>query len=767
MIKKYILANFFLLLCYHAAKAQSPEKNLSLLRATHPGEQVYIHYDKASYVAGETIWFKAYVMEDQSPSDLSSAINVELIDDSGSIIAKKTLPLIGSAAAGDFYIPIDAPQMNYVVRAYTRHMMNFGRNYFYSHRIAVYNPDVKKRTQPATILPQIYFLPEGGNLVEGLQNSIAFKCTDQYGYPLSCEGTVFDERMKAVTTFETIHDGMGKFDLTPSAGKNYQVVYTARGQKITAALPVVQKDGIALRVTRDGRGQLISIFKKEQAGAAFEPFYLTGVMENTVVFKQTVNNGTAFIQARIPVEKLPSGVLQLTLFNKADQPIAVRSLFVNNSDFLANGELLLDTIATGRHQKNVYTLSVKEPVDGTFSVAITDYDRELKTTDNENIFSRILLSNNIKDKLFNPAYYFEKKDAEHEAAIDLVMMTSAWKRFSWDEILSGRLPTATYTDNNYVSFDGTFYEAGKNTPLVNKTLRMVSNTRDSSYRSFKIQTDQSGNIFLPGMIFTDTATFSFYMEDEDIPVAVTLRQVPLTKLFSYPVQSFAGRIAEPEKSVSPALIRQLYSTAETKYMSRFIALENIDLTPIKNQRRENKRFNHFNNNRPYSTSQPFFGEDMLTLTDIDFAKNNRVYIGNYAIFPYGHYYAYNPALYSNYPFPRSVSYNYPLSIDFDAVSRLVQNSSNVQNDPRYMMNVVRVEGFSPVEEFFSPDYTNGGPAGPDERYTLYWNPYLKTSSDSRSVSISFFNSDEAKKFRIILTGMTADGKLLHIEKIVE
>ncbi|WP_255156038.1 hypothetical protein [Ferruginibacter sp. HRS2-29] len=46
-------------------------------------------------------------------------------------------------------------------------------------------------------------------------------------------------------------------------------------------------------------------------------------------------------------------------------------------------------------------------------------------------------------------------------------------------------------------------------------------------------------------------------------------------------------------------------------------------------------------------------------------------------------------------------------------------------------------------------------------------PYLNSKKCSQTIPISFYNSDNSKKFRVIVTGIMADGKLLYIQKIVE
>ena len=56
---------------------------------------------------------------------------------------------------------------------------------------------------------------------------------------------------------------------------------------------------------------------------------------------------------------------------------------------------------------------------------------------------------------------------------------------------------------------------------------------------------------------------------------------------------------------------------------------------------------------------------------------------------------------------------------------------------------------------------------PDLRTTLYWNPYVLTDPKNHKVKLEFYNNDVSNKLRIILEGVNADGKLAHVEKVVE
>jgi hypothetical protein len=78
-------------------------------------------------------------------------------------------------------------------------------------------------------------------------------------------------------------------------------------------------------------------------------------------------------------------------------------------------------------------------------------------------------------------------------------------------------------------------------------------------------------------------------------------------------------------------------------------------------------------------------------------------------------------------------------------------------------------GYSMPKEFYSPNYLENSPLNEAEdlRTTLYWKPYLLTDKESRRVSIDFFNNDISKKLRVVLEGFNEDGKLTHIEQIIQ
>jgi uncharacterized protein YfaS (alpha-2-macroglobulin family) len=95
------------------AQAQQIGETLTMHSDSLPQEKVYLHFDKSYYNPGETIWFKAYIYNGIEPSLVSKNFFVEMIDDSGTVISKKTYAGCESSAAGSFDISATFPTTVY------------------------------------------------------------------------------------------------------------------------------------------------------------------------------------------------------------------------------------------------------------------------------------------------------------------------------------------------------------------------------------------------------------------------------------------------------------------------------------------------------------------------------------------------------------------------------------------------------------------------------------------------------------------------------
>jgi hypothetical protein len=80
-----------------------------------------------------------------------------------------------------------------------------------------------------------------------------------------------------------------------------------------------------------------------------------------------------------------------------------------------------------------------------------------------------------------------------------------------------------------------------------------------------------------------------------------------------------------------------------------------------------------------------------------------------------------------------------------------------------------VSGYTEIRQFYSPNYDafNEDDEKKDLRTTLYWNPSVTTSPGQNKVVLIFFNNDVTNAFRVVIEGMTKDGRLAHVEQMME
>lgn len=118
--------------------AQSPES----LLAKNLQEKVYLQTDRPYYYPGENIWFSGF-MNYSTPGlmdSLSKVLYVDLIASDKTIRKTLVLPIDSGRAAGSMQIPSKILPGNYLLRAYTQWMRNYGIDQFFYKSFAILSP---------------------------------------------------------------------------------------------------------------------------------------------------------------------------------------------------------------------------------------------------------------------------------------------------------------------------------------------------------------------------------------------------------------------------------------------------------------------------------------------------------------------------------------------------------------------------------------------------------------------------------------------------
>jgi hypothetical protein len=104
-----------------------------------------------------------------------------------------------------------------------------------------------------------------------------------------------------------------------------------------------------------------------------------------------------------------------------------------------------------------------------------------------------------------------------------------------------------------------------------------------------------------------------------------------------------------------------------------------------------------------------------------------------------------------------------------AIAIYTRRGGDAASTPGKGLSSASVTGYSVIKQFYTPNYASFNAANErkDLRTTLYWNPQVVTSVRNNKVLLTFYNNDVTKRFRVIIEGMGKDGRLAHLEQVME
>lgn len=121
-------------------------KNIRLadtFNSAHAREKIFVHYDRPYYNLNDTLWLKGYTVwaNNNAAADSSSIAYIEIIDAAGNLVKRRSTYCMYGMFASCFPLPeADFAQGAYVLRAYTRHMRNYGDSLFFESKFSIVNP---------------------------------------------------------------------------------------------------------------------------------------------------------------------------------------------------------------------------------------------------------------------------------------------------------------------------------------------------------------------------------------------------------------------------------------------------------------------------------------------------------------------------------------------------------------------------------------------------------------------------------------------------
>jgi hypothetical protein len=592
--------------------AQNVLKNyVSAISGIHdikPVEKLYVQTDKPYYTTGDTLHFKAYLLNGDylTPSERSGLLYVELDGPDGKAAKRIMVPVEDGVTWGDIVLnAIDIPEGSYTLRAYTNWQRNFGEDCIFKKDISIaatnggallvnagfakkngkvegvlqFNSldghvqalkdiqlkimngkknlskdklttgadgsvkvnfaipetasikdmsikaqDVSKGVAnalelniPVTINrldnTDIQFMPEGGKLVADIKTKVGFKAIGEDGKGTNITGMIVDSKQNQVANIKATHAGMGSFTFTPKAGENY----TARINGINKPfnLPTINPDGIALSVTQAADSLNIMIATNQLiTNQPATNYYLIGQSRGVVCYAEAVSlGGMQSVKRALEKDKFPTGIARFTIINQNHQPVNERQVFINHQDNL-NITIETDKANYTTRDSVGINITVKDkdgkPVQGDFSLVVTDDSQVKKDSLAGNILSNLLLTSDLKGNIEEPNYYFiapEKKEQD----LDNLLLTQGWVGYDWQDVFYPNNKPIDYKAEKEFTVNGTVTTAfGK--PIEKSQVILIANhpllIKDTL-------TNANGRFTIKNVFPVDTAIFKLQARNQN------------------------------------------------------------------------------------------------------------------------------------------------------------------------------------------------------------------------------------------------------------
>ena len=419
----------------------------------------------------------------------------------------------------------------------------------------------------------------------------------------------------------------------------------------------------------------------------------------------------------------------------------------------------MDKAIYNNREKVAIDISVKDkkgnPVRANLSVSVKNKTSIINTDNNNknNIISSIFLQADVKGNIENPRYYFSNVD-NAKKDLDILLLTQAWRKFNWDNILQDTIPKPKFQIEKDISISGRMTKYLFDISAKNATVQLTFLNKFNDV--FKTVCDKKGRFSFNGLDYNDTldVLLEFRSQvgrknimvilDESEDIGVNFK--PFTGFYLDSLQ-IKHRIAykKPQEEIDENKPKdfKIYNEADqvikfddphySTYTNVMDAIQGKvpGLTVGQNGARLRGINTLFGNTQPLylvdGMATSFQGIQSINVNDID-----RVEI---------------------LKGPSSAIFG---SRGANGVIAVYTKSGSYYKRGEYRFKML---GYHTPKKFYSPKYSvKKTDDKPDKRTTIYWKPIAKTDINGNA-RIEYFQSDVNGKFEIIIEGMSSNGKL--------
>lgn len=639
----------------------------------------------------------------------------------------------------------------------------------------------------------VQFFPEGGDLLAGLAKKVAFKAVASDGLGLPVRGRVLDGNGLEVVAFQDIHLGMGHFTLLPQAGQSYTAEVTFENNMTRSfALPAVVDKGVNLSVLSSTGDQLqLAIVANE---AYFEEnrnrvLYLIAQSNGVLCYGAQAPLRNSSVVVSLPKERFPLGIAQLTLFTSEGVPVSERLVFVDAKkpiDISVSTDK--NTYATKEAVNlELTTLNNGEPFVGLYSLSVTDeskvpYEEDHETT----ILSNILLTSDLTGYVEKPNYYFSGNFEEKREALDALLITQGYRRFSYEELIAEQYPQVFFMPESGIDISGTL-RLNTGHPVNNGGLLL--SIPDMTFRK-DTYTDAQGRFIFEDLVFTDSSRVTINARGNDnyrnMIITVDQSQFPAIDENIYQ--------ADAQLNIDKAMASYL-ENSRNEYRTS-VLIEEVEVVARSTPSASHRDYPAISG---LGMADHSISPDRLkgcnvlmmclqtALTGITYDAQSQLFFitrdynagGRIPVQFFINGMAVDVQSLNGIMPGEVIGIEIFLRDELGIVSRTHQNNgvvsiyTNTDHKPTERMSLAEIEallpksnvvdltplGYIAKRSFYAPKYdTPERRAVNDIRTTVYWNPNIQTDEEGKA-SLTFYNADGRGTYRVVVEGFDDDGNV--------
>jgi hypothetical protein len=772
-------------------------------------EKVYLHLDRPYYSSGDDIWIKAYLVDAMTNeiSENNNNLNVELISPVSKIIKRLILRIDNGVGTGDFHLGDSIASGNYLIRAYTNRMRNFGEIFFFKKEIVVENQkETISINQPVNIenneKVDVQFFPEGGPLIENVYTLLGFKAINSLGYGCNVTGKVISSLGDTLTSFASTHLGMGSFFFLPKKGLKYFAAgFAGNGIPFKVELPDALETGYSIKVSDINKDYFRVTIKTNQETldqATIKEMDITGTSHNSLCLTARVKVKAIDNPVNLSKKEFPQGIACLTLVDTTGRTYCERVFYIHPRENYHISIIPDQEVYTPR-QKVTLQISVRDtsdiPVLANLSVSVVDGNQIKGFEKKSDITSYLFLESELSGYIEQPSYYFDTIISERYQALDNLLITQGWRNFIWNN-LPDTVNKFNYPTEEGITVSGRLRHVWSDKPVADANISMALSENVSS--SFKFtQTDSTGKYHFYGLNFTGPQNILVYAADKKgigkgmilldsifrDSAPVNYKQVQRAKTIA---MNISNSIDVPNfiQVADNNEISDYKNEAGRKYniMKKYHITDTIGLDEVIINARRPVKENADGHFRPY-------GEPDMSLTITDLMYSNKSVLdalpGYIPGFFQGRFIRFGPQstnrpmfLLDGYEVDRKRIEDLQVS-DVDKVETITESgklaffgfrasygvvsvfTKRGRNSPiQPPLNFInqRVCGYYQARIFYSPKYNvpQSEFSKPDLRTTIFWKPNIETDIDGNA-TLTFFNADNRAIIKADVEGIAAPG----------